>query len=160
MRKGQDDRTRPTIACFLCHDQVQQLLTATPAHGPYDFEGRELWIAPGFSQDTNDKRRGFLALRTQLQQMDIKFGLFEPASMWITKNGTSKHFYDPQALHCFLNDLLQQPMDPSSNTAQPLHARKKHLPTHSPSGTDKALEGLRLKSGADMLTDIPDGTGI
>ncbi|KAJ1149759.1 hypothetical protein NDU88_002564 [Pleurodeles waltl] len=117
MRTDQDDRLRRIIACFLHHHQVQQLLVAAHSHGPYDFEGRELRMASDFSWDTNDKQRAFLPLRPQFHQMDIKFGLFEPACMWITKAGKAKDFYDPQALRQFLDDLLQQPMDSSSNAA-------------------------------------------
>ncbi|KAJ1178589.1 hypothetical protein NDU88_003834 [Pleurodeles waltl] len=34
MCKDQEDRPRPMIACFLFHDRVRQLLTATRTHGP------------------------------------------------------------------------------------------------------------------------------
>ncbi|KAJ1092452.1 hypothetical protein NDU88_005562 [Pleurodeles waltl] len=106
MRGDQEARPHHMISCFLHHDQVRQILSAAQAHGPYMYEGRELRLAHHFSLDTNEKRRVFLALRPQLRQLDIKFGLFEPARMWITKDGKSKDILDPQALHQFLNSLL------------------------------------------------------
>ncbi|KAJ1107481.1 hypothetical protein NDU88_004871 [Pleurodeles waltl] len=95
MRNDQDDRPHPIIACFLCHEQVRQLLTTARAHGPYVFEGRVLRIAPDCSWDTNDKWRAFLELQPQLGQMDTKFGMFESTRMWMTKEGKSKVFHDP-----------------------------------------------------------------
>ncbi|KAJ1143766.1 hypothetical protein NDU88_010071 [Pleurodeles waltl] len=145
--KGQDDRPRPIIACFLHHEQVRHLLTAARAHGPYDFEDWELQSAPDFSRDTNDKQRECLALQPQLRQMNIKFGLFEPARMWITKDGKYKDFYDLQALRQFLDNLLQQPMHFSPNATRPLHVSKRYLFTHNPSGTVGALAELSIKNG-------------
>ncbi|KAJ1150654.1 hypothetical protein NDU88_003444 [Pleurodeles waltl] len=58
-----------------------------------------------FSKETSDRRRAFLALHLRLHQLEVKYGLFDPARMWITKNGTSKDFYDPEDLRSFLEGL-------------------------------------------------------
>ncbi|KAJ1110500.1 hypothetical protein NDU88_007851 [Pleurodeles waltl] len=58
-----------------------------------------------FSKETSDRHRAFLALRPRLRQLEVKYGLFDPARMWITKNCTSKDFYDPEDLRSFLDGL-------------------------------------------------------
>ncbi|KAJ1148909.1 hypothetical protein NDU88_001733 [Pleurodeles waltl] len=54
----------------------------------------------------------------------MKYGLFEPASMWITKNGVSKDFYDPEDLQMFLDGLQHQiqsmDREPSTRPLDPL----------------------------------------
>ncbi|KAJ1214077.1 hypothetical protein NDU88_001704 [Pleurodeles waltl] len=75
-------RPCPVIACFLRHEQALQVLSATRTQGPFLLEGREVRVAADFSRITNEKRSAFLALRPQLQKLDIKFGLFEPARGW------------------------------------------------------------------------------
>ncbi|KAJ1150302.1 hypothetical protein NDU88_003097 [Pleurodeles waltl] len=55
--------------------------------------------------ETSDQRREFLALRPRLRQLEVKYGLFDLARMWITKNSTSKDFYDPEDLRSFLDGL-------------------------------------------------------
>ncbi|KAJ1210427.1 hypothetical protein NDU88_005791 [Pleurodeles waltl] len=66
-----------------------------------------------FSRETNNCRRAFLALGPRLRQLDVKYGLFEPAIMWITKNGESQDFYDPANMQVFLEGLQDhtQPID-------------------------------------------------
>ncbi|KAJ1202854.1 hypothetical protein NDU88_006649 [Pleurodeles waltl] len=73
---------------------------------PYMYEGHELRLAQDFSRDTIEKQSAFLALHPQLWQLQIKLGLFETACMWITKDGKSKDFLDPQALFRFLDSQL------------------------------------------------------
>ncbi|KAJ1164813.1 hypothetical protein NDU88_005247 [Pleurodeles waltl] len=117
MCKCQEDRPCPIITCCLRHDQARKLLTAARTHVSYRYEDRELRMAPDFSRDINEKQRAFLALRPQLLQLDIKFGLFKPAQMIITKDGKSKDFLDAEALRQSLDNLLPQPMDSSSAAA-------------------------------------------
>ncbi|KAJ1091226.1 hypothetical protein NDU88_004353 [Pleurodeles waltl] len=45
----------------------------------------------------------------------MKYGLFDPARMWVTKNGVSKDLYNPDELRLFLDSFQSQPMD-SLNT--------------------------------------------
>ncbi|KAJ1217766.1 hypothetical protein NDU88_005356 [Pleurodeles waltl] len=62
-------------------------------------------MSADFYKETSDRHRTFLALRPRLRQLEVKYGLFEPARMWVTKNGTSKDFYDPEDLRSFLDGL-------------------------------------------------------
>ncbi|KAJ1144133.1 hypothetical protein NDU88_010435 [Pleurodeles waltl] len=71
---------------------------AARAHSPFRTEGYEVWIAADFLKENSDSCKTFLALRPQLHQMDVKYVLFEPPQMYITKNGKSKDFYDPEDL--------------------------------------------------------------
>ncbi|KAJ1180581.1 hypothetical protein NDU88_005802 [Pleurodeles waltl] len=81
-------------ACLLCHVQTRQLLQAARAHGPFRLDDLEVRLTADFSKETSDRRRAFLAHRSRLRQSDMKYGLFEPAKMWITKDGESRDFYD------------------------------------------------------------------
>ncbi|KAJ1143860.1 hypothetical protein NDU88_010162 [Pleurodeles waltl] len=69
-----------------------------------------------YSKDTNDRRKAFLALRPQLRQLGMKYDLFDPARMWVTKNGVSKVFYNPEDLRLFLDSFQHQPMDSTTST--------------------------------------------
>ncbi|KAJ1169691.1 hypothetical protein NDU88_001582 [Pleurodeles waltl] len=65
----------------------------------------------------NEKWKAFQSLHTQLQQLDIKLCLFELAWMRITKDGRSQDFLTPLELRRFLDHLLAQLMDHSSQDA-------------------------------------------
>ncbi|KAJ1114318.1 hypothetical protein NDU88_002556 [Pleurodeles waltl] len=82
---------RPIIACLLRHTQIH--------------------IAADFSKGTNKHRKAFFSLRPHLRQLEVKYGLFELAHMWVTKNGQSKDFYDPEDLQLYLDDLPITAMD-------------------------------------------------
>ncbi|KAJ1101726.1 hypothetical protein NDU88_006791 [Pleurodeles waltl] len=87
LHKATSGWPRPIIACFLRHKQARQVISTARSQGPYSLEGHEIRVAVDFSRVTNEKRKAFMALRPQLRKLDIKFGLFEPARMWITHNG-------------------------------------------------------------------------
>ncbi|KAJ1119272.1 hypothetical protein NDU88_007458 [Pleurodeles waltl] len=72
-----------------------------------------------FSKETNDHRIAFLALRPGMSQLEVKYCPFEPARQWVTKNGMSKDFYDPEDLRLFLDSLQRQSMD-TTTPDQPL----------------------------------------
>ncbi|KAJ1217210.1 hypothetical protein NDU88_004805 [Pleurodeles waltl] len=46
----------------------------------------------------------------------MKYGLFDLARMWVTKNGVSKDFYNPEVLRLFLDSFQHQPMDSATST--------------------------------------------
>ncbi|KAJ1198754.1 hypothetical protein NDU88_002593 [Pleurodeles waltl] len=114
-------RPRPIIACLPCHNQTRQILQAARNHGPFRTGQHEIRIAADYSKDTNDRRKAFLALRPSLRQLEMKNSLFDPARMWVTKNGVSKDFYNPEELKLFLDSFQHQPMD-SISTSCPLDA--------------------------------------
>ncbi|KAJ1210267.1 hypothetical protein NDU88_005633 [Pleurodeles waltl] len=116
-RQNGKDRPRPIIACFLRHGQVRQLLQLSRRQGPLRLGPLEIRLSADFSKETADRRRAFLSLRPRLRHLDIKFGLFEPARMWITKNGESRTFYDPEDLKSFLEGL-HDPTQPMESTTQ------------------------------------------
>ncbi|KAJ1097687.1 hypothetical protein NDU88_002804 [Pleurodeles waltl] len=120
--KRQDGKGRPgsIIACLLRHGQARQLLQAARAQGPLRLGTLEIRLSADFSKETVDRRRAFLSLRPRLRHLDVKFGLFEPARMWITKNGESRTFFDPEDLRIFLDRLQEQaqPMEMTTLTLQ------------------------------------------
>ncbi|KAJ1200477.1 hypothetical protein NDU88_004301 [Pleurodeles waltl] len=117
-RQNEKDRPRPIIACFLRHEQVRQLLQMSRRQGPLRLGSLEIRLSADFSKETADQRRAFLSLRPLLRQLDVKFGLFEPARMWITNNGESQTFYDPEDLKSFLEGL-HDPTQPMESATQP-----------------------------------------
>ncbi|KAJ1187109.1 hypothetical protein NDU88_003888 [Pleurodeles waltl] len=96
----------PIIACLLRHTQAHQLLKRARTYGPCWMDGQEIRMSADFSKETSECRRAFLAFRPRLRQIKVKYGLFEPARMWITKNGVSEDFYDPEDLRSFLDSLM------------------------------------------------------
>ncbi|KAJ1091446.1 hypothetical protein NDU88_004571 [Pleurodeles waltl] len=105
-------RPRPIRACLFRHRQACQLIQRPRTHGTCQMDGQEIWIAGDFPKETSEHRRAFLALQPRLRQMEVKYGLFEPARIWVTKNSMPQDFYDPEDLRSFLDDLL--PMDTST----------------------------------------------
>ncbi|KAJ1197764.1 hypothetical protein NDU88_001612 [Pleurodeles waltl] len=89
-------RPHPIIACLLCHTQTRQLLQVAQNHGPFRIDKYEIHITADYAKDTNERRKAFLALRPSLHQLEMKYGLFDPARMWVTKNSVSKDFYNPR----------------------------------------------------------------
>ncbi|KAJ1161595.1 hypothetical protein NDU88_002079 [Pleurodeles waltl] len=120
--KRQEGKGRPRsiIACLLRHGQAHQILQITRVQGPLRLGTLEIRLADDFSKETVDRRRAFLSLRPRLRHLDVKFGLFEPARMWITKNGESRTFFDPEDLRTFLDRLQEQaqPMETTTLTLQ------------------------------------------
>ncbi|KAJ1213434.1 hypothetical protein NDU88_001071 [Pleurodeles waltl] len=58
-------------------------LTGLTFDPPWSFKEHKDWIrmTADFSKETSERRKAFLALRPRLRQLEIKFGLFEPARM-------------------------------------------------------------------------------
>ncbi|KAJ1156850.1 hypothetical protein NDU88_009569 [Pleurodeles waltl] len=114
-RSDNSSRPRPIIACLLRHNQTRQILQVARNHGPFRIDQHEIRITGDYSKETNERRKAFLALRPRLRKLEMKYGLFDPARMWVTKNGVSKDFYNPDELRLFLDSFQSQPMD-SFNT--------------------------------------------
>ncbi|KAJ1082601.1 hypothetical protein NDU88_002766 [Pleurodeles waltl] len=104
-------RPRPIIACLLRHTQTRKLLQVARNHGPLRVDRYEIRITADYSKDTNERRKAFLALRPRLHQLEMKYGLFDPARMWVTKNGVSKDFCNPEDLIIFWYSFQHQPTD-------------------------------------------------
>ncbi|KAJ1117348.1 hypothetical protein NDU88_005548 [Pleurodeles waltl] len=68
-------------------------------------------VTADVSKETSERKKAFLALRPRLRQLEIKFGPFEPARMWITKNNVSKDFHDTEDVHLFHDSLQTRPVD-------------------------------------------------
>ncbi|KAJ1114371.1 hypothetical protein NDU88_002609 [Pleurodeles waltl] len=141
---------RPIIACLLRHTQIH--------------------IAADFSKETNKHRKAFVSLRPHLCQLEVKYGLFELAHMWVTKNGQSKDFYDPEDLQLYLDDLPITAMNlspqnlPSDMTKDSSDALLLHIPseerslcgrgTHQRVGDPKRLPGPNDDRGKALLTVV------
>ncbi|KAJ1110777.1 hypothetical protein NDU88_008123 [Pleurodeles waltl] len=125
----------PIIACLLRHTQTRQLLQAARAHGPFRVNKYDVRITADYSKDTNERRKAFLTLRLRLRQLEMKHGLFDPARMWVTKNGVSRDFYNPEDLRLFLDSFQTQTKDPATlNRSQDTMEDDGHIPS---SGLEK-----------------------
>ncbi|KAJ1118195.1 hypothetical protein NDU88_006390 [Pleurodeles waltl] len=74
-------RPRPIIACLLRHSQTRQLLQVARNHGPFRTDKYEIRIAADYSKDNNECRKAFFGSKTRLRQLEMKYGLFDPASI-------------------------------------------------------------------------------
>ncbi|KAJ1204180.1 hypothetical protein NDU88_007961 [Pleurodeles waltl] len=153
-RQNGQDRPRPIIACFLRHGQVRQLLQLSRRQGPLRLGPLEIRLSADFSKETADRRRAFLSFRPCLRHLDVKFGLFEPARMWITKNGESRTFYDPEDLKSFLEglhdptqsmELTTQPPQDTQNQTREMGQSEIALDTDGRPTTDPQTRGRDLE---------------
>ncbi|KAJ1143483.1 hypothetical protein NDU88_009791 [Pleurodeles waltl] len=80
LHKVTPDKPRTIIVCFLRHEQARQIISVAKSQGPFSLEGHEIRVAADFSRLTNEKRKAFLALRPQLRNLDVKYGLFLTSS--------------------------------------------------------------------------------
>ncbi|KAJ1211503.1 hypothetical protein NDU88_006862 [Pleurodeles waltl] len=94
----------------------------------------------------------------------MKYGLFDPARMWVTKNGVSKDFYNPEELRLFLDSFQSQPKDSTNST----NSNRSHNIVGDdkgngtvPSGKEKAntpYTTLMPVKEAEIWRDWPDRT--
>ncbi|KAJ1218216.1 hypothetical protein NDU88_005799 [Pleurodeles waltl] len=117
-RSDNSSRPLPIIACLLRHNQTRQILQAARNHCPFRIDHHEILITADYSKETNERRKAFLALRPRLRKLEMKYGLFDPARMWVAKNGVSKDFYNPDELRLFLDSFQSQPMDSLSTDCE------------------------------------------
>ncbi|KAJ1197819.1 hypothetical protein NDU88_001667, partial [Pleurodeles waltl] len=145
-RKGGTSKPRPIIACLLRHGQACQLLSGARAHGPFQAEGYEIRITADYSKETSDRRKVFLALRPRMCQLEVKYGLFKPARLWVTKN------YDPEDLQLFLDSLQPQSIDtttPDRLMRPPSANRSTSLPPTTQGEQDLRFSDHQLR-GKDL----------
>ncbi|KAJ1115346.1 hypothetical protein NDU88_003570 [Pleurodeles waltl] len=110
-RSNNSSRPRPIITCLLRHNQTRQILQVARNHSPFRIDQQVIRITTDYSKETNKRRKAFLALRPRLRKLEMKYGLFDPERMWVTKNGVSKDFYNPDKLRLFLDSFQSQPID-------------------------------------------------
>ncbi|KAJ1203493.1 hypothetical protein NDU88_007278 [Pleurodeles waltl] len=120
-RRDDANRPRPIIACLLRHVQTSQLLQTARSHCLLRMGGLEIRLTADFSKETSESRRAFLTLRPSLPKLEVKYGLFELARIWITKNEVSKDIYDPEDLRSFLVGLQIQTQ--SMDIASPVRSQ-------------------------------------
>ncbi|KAJ1164817.1 hypothetical protein NDU88_005251 [Pleurodeles waltl] len=106
----QETGTPPSYHSLLAATHVgSQTATGSQNARPIQIGHLEIRISADFSKETAERRKAFLSLRSRLCQLNVKFGPFEPARMWITKNGESQNFYDPEICKCFWMGYMTSP---------------------------------------------------
>ncbi|KAJ1125508.1 hypothetical protein NDU88_003937 [Pleurodeles waltl] len=151
-RQDGNGRPRPIIVCMLRHLQSRQLLRTARTQWSFRSGNLEIRISADFSKETADRRKAFLSFRTQLCRLDVKFGLFEPARMWITKNGESRNFYDPEGLRTFLEGLQDQTQSMETTRSQRTQTLISRLIRHPGNSLPKRI--LPLREAAFQRKDI------
>ncbi|KAJ1129904.1 hypothetical protein NDU88_008265 [Pleurodeles waltl] len=141
-RSDNSSRPRPIIECLLQHNQTRQILQAVHNHGPFRIDQHDIRITADYSKETNERRKTFLALRPRLRQLEIKYGLFDPAKMWITKNGVSKDFYNPEELRLFHDSFQPQSIDSTSTNCSHDNAGDNEGTGNFPPGQEKTNMAL------------------
>ncbi|KAJ1114949.1 hypothetical protein NDU88_003179 [Pleurodeles waltl] len=123
-------RPRLIIACLQRHSQTRQVLQATRTHGPFQIDKFEVRITADYSKDTTERRKAFLSTRPRLRHLAIKCDLFDPARMWIAKNGVSRDFYNPEDLRLFLDSFqIQIKESVTPNWSQDTMEDDGHIPS-------------------------------
>ncbi|KAJ1088520.1 hypothetical protein NDU88_001677 [Pleurodeles waltl] len=150
--------------CMLHHMQARQLLQAARMQGPFWSGTLEIRLTADFSKETAERRKAFLSLRTRLCHLDMKFGIFEPARMWITKNRESRNFYDPEDLRKFLEGLQDQTqsMDMMAQTPQDIRGLSSgaaHSASTSESGGRLTTDPQARRRDLERLTKSYDNRG-
>ncbi|KAJ1130439.1 hypothetical protein NDU88_008792 [Pleurodeles waltl] len=161
-RQDGNGRPRPIIACMLRHLQARQLLQTARTQGSFRSGNLEIRMSADFSKETANRRKAFLSSRTQLCCLEVKFGLFEPARMWITKNGESLNFYDPEELRTFLEGLQDQTqyMEMTTQPPRPRGAHSRVLAIRYPHLNQKCTPPQIPKAGEETLRDLRKATTI
>ncbi|KAJ1088002.1 hypothetical protein NDU88_001161 [Pleurodeles waltl] len=163
--KRQDGALRPRqiIACLLRHSQTRQILQVAHTHRPFWMDKLEIRITADYSKDNTERRKAFLSLRPRLCELEIKYGLFNPARMWITKNGVSKDFYNPEDLKLFLDFFQTQTKQPASpNWSQDTMEEDRRTPSSGPEkGNTERHDPNTCPRGRDLerLTRAHDDRG-
>ncbi|KAJ1097244.1 hypothetical protein NDU88_002369 [Pleurodeles waltl] len=103
-------------------DNAMVALTAETRSMRLEIAGFQSQIS-GLDHRTAEQRRAFLSLHPRLHHLDVKFGLFELARIWITKNGESRTFYDPEDLRTFLEGLHDQTQSMETTVQTPQDTR-------------------------------------
>ncbi|KAJ1201479.1 hypothetical protein NDU88_005288 [Pleurodeles waltl] len=155
LRKDGTSKPLPIIACLLRHGQARQLLLGARAHGPFKMDSYEIRITADFSKEKNNRRKGFLALRPRMRQLEVKYGLCEPARLWV-----SKDFYDSEDLPLYLDNLQPQSMNnnprPAPVTTQ---CQAKALPLHQLLRRDQTATTPTIVLTVERLAKTHDARG-
>uniref|UniRef100_H3A9T6 L1 transposable element RRM domain-containing protein n=1 Tax=Latimeria chalumnae TaxID=7897 RepID=H3A9T6_LATCH len=89
-------RPRPFIIKLLHYQTRELLLKAAWDMKSPTWEGQKILIFPDISKNLQEKCKLFLPIKKQLQLRGIKYGIFYPATLKITYQGTTESFTSPE----------------------------------------------------------------
>lgn len=87
---------------FLEFTDLMRVLQAARVKRRLVWSGHTIFISQDIS---NARRKEFLALRPQMRQLNIRYGILHPCLCKITHNGSSRSFDDPAKLRSFLHNI-------------------------------------------------------
>uniref|UniRef100_H2ZWA1 L1 transposable element RRM domain-containing protein n=1 Tax=Latimeria chalumnae TaxID=7897 RepID=H2ZWA1_LATCH len=107
-RPGADQRPRPFIVKFLRYQTKEMIIQKVREKGPLNWEGNKILIFPDLSKELQEKRRGFLEVKKQLRDREIRYGLFYPAILKVTWERKDYSFNSPKDAQAFLEKIDQE----------------------------------------------------
>uniref|UniRef100_H2ZW69 L1 transposable element RRM domain-containing protein n=1 Tax=Latimeria chalumnae TaxID=7897 RepID=H2ZW69_LATCH len=87
---------RPFIIKLLRYQTRELLLKAARDKKSPTWAGQKILIFPDISKNLQEKCKLFLPIKKQLQLRGIKYGIFYPATLKITYQGTTESFTSPE----------------------------------------------------------------
>ena len=107
----QSTKPRGIIMLFLEFTDLLRVLNAAREKRHLVWSGQRLFISQDLSNATNARRKEFLALRPQMRQMNIRYGILHPCVCKITFEGSTRSYEDPAQLKSFLHSISTRHMD-------------------------------------------------
>uniref|UniRef100_H3A838 L1 transposable element RRM domain-containing protein n=1 Tax=Latimeria chalumnae TaxID=7897 RepID=H3A838_LATCH len=86
-RPGPGQRLRPFVIKLLRFPVKELLLRSARELGMLEWEGHKILLFPDLSRALQDRCRQFLLVKKILRDKMIKYGLFYPATLWVTYKG-------------------------------------------------------------------------
>uniref|UniRef100_H3A5X4 L1 transposable element RRM domain-containing protein n=1 Tax=Latimeria chalumnae TaxID=7897 RepID=H3A5X4_LATCH len=84
---GPGQRPRPFVIKLLRFPVKELLLRSARELGMLEWEGHKILLFPDLSRALQDRRRQFLSVKKILHDKMIKYGMFYPATLWVTYKG-------------------------------------------------------------------------
>lgn len=95
---------RPVLIRFLRQSAKEKEIYAAKEKLGLVWEGCRLSIFPDMTKELADKRKSFTAVRRKLREMDVKYTLAYPATLWFKLMGKNMSFIKATAVQKFINN--------------------------------------------------------
>uniref|UniRef100_H3ADG9 L1 transposable element RRM domain-containing protein n=1 Tax=Latimeria chalumnae TaxID=7897 RepID=H3ADG9_LATCH len=102
-KEGQ--RPRPFIIKFLRYPMKEAVLAAAQEKGQVIWQEHRIQFFPDLSRDLQERCQLFSDVKWQLHKRGIKYGMYYPATLRVTVDGTRRSFLNPSDVDKFLQDM-------------------------------------------------------
>ncbi|KAL7882930.1 hypothetical protein SRHO_G00005880 [Serrasalmus rhombeus] len=100
---------RPMIVRLHHFQTRERIFQLAPEKGQLQFQGNRIHIYPDFSAEVARRRTAFTAIKPQLREAGIEYGLLFSARLRINHKGVKHVFESPQQVTAFLQGLNLSP---------------------------------------------------